>query len=100
MIDDITEADAAAVAALIDGQHPVKTATADWARSTIDVDEVYQYADDILSDDDQTFPIENDQIDLLSAVRDVWRNLDLPRGRESLEVLWTCLVFVRGKTKK
>lgn len=32
--------DAAAVAALIDAQHPVKTATADWARSTIDVDDM------------------------------------------------------------
>jgi uncharacterized protein len=38
--------------------------------ATIDVDEVYQYADDILADDDQTFPIENDQIDLASAVRE------------------------------
>lgn len=38
--------------------------------STIDVDEVYQYENDILADDDQTFPIENDQIDLLSAVRE------------------------------
>ena len=44
--------------------------------------------------------IEVDFHDLLSAVRDVWRNLDLPRGRENLEILWTCLVFVRGKTKK
>ena len=43
--------------------------------------------------------IEVDFHDLLSAVRDVWRNLDLPRGRENLEVLWSCLVFVRGKTK-
>ena len=44
--------------------------------------------------------IEVDFHDLLSAVRDVWRNLDLPRGQENLEILWTCLVFVRGKTKK
>ncbi|MFQ5350366.1 MAG: hypothetical protein ACE5EG_07985 [Thermoanaerobaculia bacterium] len=44
--------------------------------------------------------IEVDFHDLLSAVRDVWRNLDLPRGRENLEILWTCLAFVRGKTKK
>ncbi len=44
--------------------------------------------------------IEVDFHDLLSAVRDVWRNLDLPRGRENLETLWTCLAFVRGKTKK
>ena len=38
--------------------------------ATIGVDEVYQYPDDILADDDQTFPIEHDQIDLLSAVRE------------------------------
>ena len=38
--------------------------------ATIEVDEVYQYADDIMSDDDETFPIEHDQIDLLSAVRE------------------------------
>lgn len=38
--------------------------------------------------------------DLLSAVRDVWRSLDLPSGRENLEILWSCLAFVRGKTKK
>ncbi len=44
--------------------------------------------------------LEVDFHDLLSAVRDVWRNLDLPRGRENLEILWTCLAFVRGKTKK
>ncbi len=37
---------------------------------------------------------------LLSAVRDVWRNLDLPQGREQLEVLWACLAFMRDKTKK
>ena len=44
--------------------------------------------------------IEVDFHDLLSAVRDVWRNLGLPRGQENLEILWTCLAFVRGKTKK
>ncbi len=44
--------------------------------------------------------IEIDFHDLLSAVRDVWRNLDLPSGRENLEILWACLAFVRGKTKK
>ena len=38
--------------------------------ASIDVDEVYQYPDDILADDDQTFPIEHDQIDLASAVRE------------------------------
>ena len=44
--------------------------------------------------------VEVDFHELLSAVRDVWRNMDLPRGRENLEILWTCLAFVRGKTKK
>ena len=44
--------------------------------------------------------IEIDFHDLLSAVRDVWRNLDLPSGRENLEILWASLAFVRGKTKK
>jgi hypothetical protein len=43
---------------------------------------------------------EVDFHDLLSAARDVWRNLDLPRGQENLEILWACLAFVRGKTKK
>ena len=37
---------------------------------------------------------------LLSAVRDVWRGLDLPQGQEQLEVLWACLAFIREKTKK
>lgn len=37
--------------------------------------------------------------DLLSAVRDVWRGLSLPQGREQLEVLWGCLDFIRSKTK-
>ena len=44
--------------------------------------------------------IEIDFHDLLSAVRDVWRNLDLPSGKENLEILWASLAFVRGKTKK
>ncbi len=44
--------------------------------------------------------IEVDFHDLLSAVRDVWRNLDLPSSRENLEILWSCLAFVRSKTKK
>ena len=38
--------------------------------------------------------------DLLSAVRDVWRDQTLPRGREQLDMLWACLAFVRQKTKK
>ena len=44
--------------------------------------------------------IEVDFHDLLSVTRDVWRNLDLPSGKENLEILWACLAFVRGKTKK
>jgi hypothetical protein len=44
--------------------------------------------------------IEIDFHELLSAVRDVWRNLDLPSGKENLEILWASLAFVRGKTKK
>jgi hypothetical protein len=38
--------------------------------------------------------------DFLSGVRDVWRGLTLPQGREQLEVLWACLDFIRSKTKK
>ena len=38
--------------------------------------------------------------DLLSAVRDVWRDQTLPRGREQLDMLWACLAFVRQKTRK
>jgi len=38
--------------------------------------------------------------DLLTAIRDVWMNLSLPHGREQIEVLWACLEFVRGKTRK
>ena len=44
--------------------------------------------------------IEVDFHDLLSAVRDVWRNLDLPSGKENLEILWASLALVRSKTKK
>ena len=44
--------------------------------------------------------IEIEFHELLSAVRDVWRNLDLPSGKENLEILWASLAFVRGKTKK
>ena len=38
--------------------------------------------------------------DLLSAQRDVWRDLKLPFGREQLEILWACLVQMRKATKK
>jgi hypothetical protein len=44
--------------------------------------------------------IEFDVHELLSAVRDVWRGMTLPFGREQLEILWACLAFIRGKTKK
>jgi hypothetical protein len=43
---------------------------------------------------------EADLYELLTAARDVWRNLSLPHGREQLEVLWAVLNFVRSKTKK
>jgi len=38
--------------------------------------------------------------DFLSAVRDVWRDHELPFGREQVEVLWGCLVLIRKNTKK
>ena len=38
--------------------------------------------------------------EFLSAVRDVWRESDLPFGQEQLEVLWACLVLIRKNTKK
>ncbi|HYN20257.1 MAG TPA: hypothetical protein VE078_04805 [Thermoanaerobaculia bacterium] len=38
--------------------------------------------------------------DFLTAVRDIWRDSDLPFGREQLEVLWACLALVRKNTKK
>jgi hypothetical protein len=38
--------------------------------------------------------------DLLTAQRDVWRDLKLPFGREQLEILWACLVQMRKSTKK
>src|SRR6202035_2608944 len=38
--------------------------------------------------------------DLLSAIRDVWRDLELPHGKEQLEVLWACLALIRKNTKK
>ena len=44
--------------------------------------------------------IEFDVHELLSAVRDVWSGMTLPFGREQLEILWACLAFIRGKTKK
>ena len=44
--------------------------------------------------------IDVDFYDLLSAVRDVWRGIPLPSGREQLEILWASLAFIRQKTKK
>ena len=38
--------------------------------------------------------------DFLSAVRDVWRDSDLPFGKEQLEILWSSLTLIRKKTKK
>ena len=38
--------------------------------------------------------------DLLSAVRDIWRGMTLPQAQEQLEILWSCLSFIRTKTKK
>ncbi len=43
---------------------------------------------------------EFDVYELLSVVRDVWRGMTLPFGREQLEILWACLAFIREKTKK
>lgn len=44
--------------------------------------------------------VDFDVHELLSAVRDVWRGMTLPFGREQLEILWACLAFIRQKTKK
>ena len=41
-----------------------------------------------------------DHHELLSAVRDVWRGMTVPQGREQLEQLWACLAFIRKKTRK
>ncbi len=41
-----------------------------------------------------------DYTDLLSATRDVWRDLTLPHGKDQLETLWACLDLIRQKTKK
>ncbi len=38
--------------------------------------------------------------ELLSATRDVWRDLSLPQGEEQIEILWACLALIRKKTKK
>jgi|SRR6185295_17453520 len=47
---------------------------------------------------DRKLPI--DWTELLTAQRDVWRDLTLPFGREQLEILWACLVLMRKNTKK
>lgn len=41
-----------------------------------------------------------DWTDFLTAQRDVWRDLELPHGREQLEILWNCMVQMRKSTKK
>jgi len=38
--------------------------------------------------------------ELLSAIRDVWRGLSLPHGKDQLETLRACLDLIRQKTKK
>jgi hypothetical protein len=38
--------------------------------------------------------------EFLSAVRDVWRDHELPFGKEQLETWWACLVLIRKNTKK
>jgi hypothetical protein len=38
--------------------------------------------------------------DLLAAARDLWRDRDLPHGREQLDVMWACLAQIRKSTKK
>jgi hypothetical protein len=38
--------------------------------------------------------------DFLCAIRDVWRDHELPIGKEQLEVLWNCLLQIRKSTKK
>jgi hypothetical protein len=38
--------------------------------------------------------------DLLTAMRDVWADLTLPRGQEQRLLMWNCLVQVRRMTKK
>ncbi|MDH3403899.1 MAG: hypothetical protein OES32_15295 [Acidobacteriota bacterium] len=44
--------------------------------------------------------IDFEPYELLCAVRDVWRGMTLPFGREQLEILWACLAFIRDKTRK
>ena len=44
--------------------------------------------------------VDVDIHDFLSAVRDVWKGLTLPHGKEQLEVLWATIDFVRTKTRK
>jgi len=41
-----------------------------------------------------------DWTEFLSAVRDIWRDSDLPFGRDQLEILWASLVLIRKNTKK
>jgi hypothetical protein len=41
-----------------------------------------------------------DWTEFLTAVRDVWRESDLPFGQEQLEILWASLTLIRKNTKK
>ncbi len=41
-----------------------------------------------------------DFYDLLTATRDVWKDLTLPFGQQQLDLLWNVLELVRVKTKK
>ena len=41
-----------------------------------------------------------DFYDLLTATRDVWRDLKVPLGQQQLDLLWNVLELVRKKTKK
>jgi len=41
-----------------------------------------------------------DWTELLTAQRDIWRDIEVPFGQEQLEVLWACLAQMRKSTKK
>ena len=41
-----------------------------------------------------------DWTEFLTATRDIWRDVELPHGREQLEILWACLALIRKNTKK
>jgi len=41
-----------------------------------------------------------DFYELITGVRDLWRNHTLPVGQEQLDMFWNCLDLMRKKTKK